>query len=223
MRSLAVLVAAASVAAFVASESVAAEPDWVDYGDEGFSIHATEVTASQFRSCVDDGACSADDVDAQCNYGNPERGDHPVNCVTYDGAERFCTWVGGRICLETEWLEACAGPEERAFPYGDQFDLAACNVQSTTDTVDGRTRATMPVGTLETCDGGLPGIRDMAGNVAEWVAPCKGDYCKFRGAGYLSNDPVDRFAACQGVCSGNQRTLRSGVVGFRCCRDFSGN
>jgi len=37
--------------------------------------------------------------------------------------------------------------------------------------------------------------------------------------GYYSNDPAARFAACRGVCSGNDKGLKSGVVGIRCCRD----
>jgi formylglycine-generating enzyme required for sulfatase activity len=59
----------------------------------------------------------------------------------------------------------------------------------------------------------------MAGNVAEWVDSCKDSYCKFRGAGYLSNDPVDSFAGCSGICSGNDKAFKSGVVGIRCCKE----
>lgn len=139
-------------------------------------------------------------------------------CVSHPGAEQVCAFVGGRLCAEQEWLSACRGTEGRAFPYGQTFDLAACNVQSETVKVAGPTRGTAPVGSQAGCEGGLAGLFDMAGNVSEWVSDCKGAYCKFRGAGHLSNDPIERFAACQGACSGNQKTLQSSVVGVRCCR-----
>lgn len=196
-------------------------PSWVAHPSQGFEITTTEVSVSQFRACVEAGACSADSVSSKCNFGASEREDHPVNCVTYGGAEQYCAYAGGRICTEPEWLAACAGAANRKFPYGNVFDLGACNAQSQTETVEGRPSTTAPVASHWRCEGGLDGLFDMAGNVAEWVDSCKGDYCKFRGAGYLSNDPVDRFAGCSGVCSGNNKSLQSGVVGIRCCRSLS--
>jgi formylglycine-generating enzyme required for sulfatase activity len=203
------------------SESPPAEaaPKWVAHPALPFSITATEITVAQFRSCVEAGGCDDATTNPACNYGKPGYSDHPVNCVTYHGAEQYCAHVNGRVCTQEEWLSACGGAQGRAFPYGDVFDLATCNVQSHTQTVEGRERGTVPVGSLLQCEGGLAGLFDMAGNVAEWVDSCKDEYCKFRGAGYLSNDPVDIFAGCSGVCSGNDRSFKSGVVGIRCCKD----
>lgn len=194
-------------------------PVWVSEPGAPFEITATEVTVRQFRVCIESGDCAVESLGESCNYDNGERDDHPVNCASYDAATDYCAHVGGRVCQETEWLEACRGQEDRAFPYGEDFDLAACNVQSTESTIPGRERTTAPVAGHEVCVGGYDGLYDMAGNVAEWVDPCKDDYCKFRGAGYLTNEPVDMFAACRGVCSGNDKSLRSGVIGIRCCRD----
>jgi formylglycine-generating enzyme required for sulfatase activity len=194
---------------------------WIRHPGRGFSIGAAEVTVSQFRDCVRAGKCAEADLNGQCNYGREGRDAHPVNCVTFDGAEKFCAWTGGRLCTEDEWLAACRGTEERAFPYGPSFDAAACNVHSNTAAAAGEAFDTAPVGASAPCEGGLPGLFDMAGNVAEWVDDCKETYCKFRGAGYLSNDPVDHFSGCSGVCSGNQKSLKSNVVGIRCCRDAS--
>ena len=92
-------------------------------------------------------------------------------------------------------------------------------MQSKTQKVEGRARETAPVASHPRCQGGLAGLFDMAGNVSEWVSDCKESYCRFRGAGFISNDPVDLFASCQSACSGNQKTLKSGTVGIRCCRD----
>ena len=181
------------------------------------SIAATEVTVAQFRACVTAGVCQADTFRA-CNYDAEGKDAHPMNCVDYHGAEQMCGFAGARVCTEPEWLEACGGFERRPFPYGDTFDLAACNSQSKEMVVPDRARGTVPVGSLPGCEGGLVGLFDMAGNVAEWVGGCKGTYCKFRGAGYFGNDPVDRFAACRGVCAGNQVDFRSPTIGIRCCR-----
>ena len=48
---------------------------------------------------------------------------------------------------------------------------------------------------------------------------CNGDYCNFRGGAYLTNDPMDRFAACGDVCAGNDKSFKNATVGIRCCRD----
>jgi formylglycine-generating enzyme required for sulfatase activity len=192
---------------------------WVRHPQRNFSISAAEVPVERFKACVNAGACEAATVNSECNYGKDERDAYPVNCVNFTGAEQYCRWSGGRLCTEEEWIAACEGTEARPFPYGAAFDAAACNVHSNSDAVAGQAFDTQPVGSVPTCQGGLPGLYDMAGNVGEWINNCKDTYCKFRGAGYLSNDPVDHFSGCGGVCSGNQKTLQSNVVGIRCCRD----
>ncbi len=193
---------------------------WIDHPDRSFSILATEVTVSQFRACLEAGRCKTETADPACNLSRTDAATHPLNCVSYDGAEQYCAYVGGRLCTEEEWLAACRGRDGRAFPYGNAYDPAACNAHSATAAVTNPSLpTTVPVGSLASCEGGLPGLFDMAGNVAEWVDACKGSYCRFRGAGYRSNDPVELFTGCSGVCSGNEKSLRSNVVGFRCCRD----
>ncbi len=186
------------------SHGVVLTPRWISVPGRALSISATEVTVQQFRSCVEAGRCPPAHFDSGCNYGDPTRGDHPMNCASELAAQDFCGAVGGRVCTQDEWLAACRGADGRRFPYGDAFDLAACNSQSSTNRVEGRPLSTAPVGSFRGCEGGLPGLFDMGGNVAEWVGPCKGTYCKLRGGSYLSTDPVDRFAACVGVCAGNQ-------------------
>ncbi len=194
---------------------------WVRHPARPFAITATEITVAQFRACLDAGACNTGAVSPGCNYGQADRADHPLNCVTYYSAEQYCAHAGGRICTEEEWLDACRGTDGRGFPYGTTFDAEACNVRSAPVTAADRPQGTAPVGGHARCEGGLSGLFDMAGNVAEWVQSCSGTYCKFRGAGYISNDPVDLFAGCSGVCSGNDKGFQSGVVGIRCCRDES--
>jgi formylglycine-generating enzyme len=227
-RTITIFAAAIVIAAAGASLALALQKQsppktagviWVRHPAKPFSVTATEISVAQFRACVKAGACKAATVNPICNYGTPGRDRHPVNCVTYFGAEQFCAFAGGRVCTEEEWLSACRGQDGREFPYGNVFDLDACNVRSATQRVAGQASGTVPVASKARCKGGLDGLFDMAGNVAEWVDHCKGSYCKFRGAGFISNDPVERFAACKGVCAGNDKSLKSAVVGIRCCKD----
>ena len=188
---------------------------WIAIEDGRVEIQSREVTAGEFKACVAEKACQLEQAGASCNVGRDDRDDHPANCVNYFGAEAYCAFVGGRLCTEKEWLAACRGPSDRDYPYGEVYDPTACNsaAHQTGTKLD-----TQAVGGRPRCEGGYDGLFDMAGNVAEWIDACKGDYCKFRGAGYLSNEPVEQFAACKAVCAGNQKTLQSGVIGFRCCR-----
>jgi len=207
----------ASVLFAQAPETQETGPAWVDWPNGGRAITATEITVAQYLACVAAGDCDSQHHQ-ECNTADGTRPDHPMNCVDYFGAEQYCAYAGGRLCTEVEWLEACRGTENRAFPYGDAFDPLACNVHSTTGAVEGDPPTSAPVASQSTCEGGFSGLYDMAGNVYEWLADCTGTYCKFRGGGYLTNEPLERFTACGGACAGNQKPLQSQTVGIRCCR-----
>lgn len=195
-------------------------PSWVAHPNQPFEIMTTEVTVAEFLACVKTGKCSQDDADPQCNVSDPLKTDHPVNCITHGGAEKVCGYLGGRLCSSVEWLAACRGGDGRAFPYGAEFSREACNVGSYENpSPSGKT--TVAVASMPDCEGGLPGVFDIGGNLSEWMSDCKEDYCKFRGAAYMTNEPVDFFAGCSDRCSGNKPDLKSGSVGARCCRDAS--
>ena len=147
-------------------------PTWVRHPGQPFSISATEITVAQFRLCLEEEQCDVGSVNASCNFGDVERDEHPINCVSHTGAEQYCDYAGGRLCTNEEWLAACKGTAARPFPYGHSFDLAACNSASATVQLPGRERGTLPVATLAQCEGGLTGLYDMAGNVAEWLSDC---------------------------------------------------
>ena len=194
------------------------EPRWVEHPAKPFAILATEATSGDFLACVAAGACKSVAVDASCSVADASRRDHPVRCITHEGAAALCGHLGGRLCTNAEWIAACRGSDDRAFPYGPEFQPSRCHVGSYENPGPGG-RDTMPVGAIPECQGGLEGVFDLSGNVSEWLADCKGDYCKFRGAAYLGNEPVEHFAGCGEVCSGNRPSLQSGTVGVRCCRD----
>jgi formylglycine-generating enzyme required for sulfatase activity len=191
---------------------------FVEHPVQPFAILATEATVADFAACREAGKCDLASVDSSCNVGRPGLDDHPVNCITHDGAAALCAHLGGRLCTSKEWLAACRGSDNRAFPYGPEFHPSRCHVGSYENPGPGG-KQTMPVGSIPECQGGLEGVFDLSGNVSEWMADCKDDYCKFRGAAYVGNEPVEHFAGCGEVCSGNKPSLKSGTVGVRCCRD----
>ena len=102
-----------------------------------FEMSRTEVTVAQYRQCVDAGACSEPQsrgvvtTDEGCNWGESGREDHPINCVDWNQAVEFATWVGGRLPSEAEWEYAAryskglAEAGSRTVPWGT--DAATCS------------------------------------------------------------------------------------------------
>jgi formylglycine-generating enzyme required for sulfatase activity len=201
-----------------AQAGTAADSRWIAHPTEPFDVLATEATVTDFLGCVSAKVCDAGSVDTACKDPADSPGELPITCIDHDGAMALCGHLGGRLCSSKEWLAACRGSDNRAFPYGPEYQESRCHVGSY-DAPGPGGRAPVAAGSIPDCVGGLPGLFDMSGNVSEWVADCKGDYCKFRGAAYVGNEPVDYFAGCGDVCSGNDKGLQSGTVGARCCRD----
>jgi eukaryotic-like serine/threonine-protein kinase len=92
-----------------------------------FQLDKTEVTVAAYEVCVRAGACTPamPHIDAswqdvtQCNSGDPDPRDDPINCVNWTQATVYCAWAGGRLPTEEEWEYAARGTEGRAFPWGD--------------------------------------------------------------------------------------------------------
>jgi len=95
--------------------------------------------------------------------------------LTRRAAADYCAGRGGRLPTDDEWLVAAAGQPGRRYPWGDTgavcrraaFGLATgpCATRgSGPDTVGAHSSGDTP-----------EGLHDMAGNVAEWVAPSGSD------------------------------------------------
>jgi formylglycine-generating enzyme len=196
-----------------------------------FEMVKTEVTVQQYRVCVDAGHCSEPDIDTYCNWGQCDRDDHPINCVDWDQARDFCTFVGGRLPTEAEWEYAArSGGKDITYPWGDEE--ATCERAIMDDGAvgcgQGRTWSvcSKPAGNSD------QGLCDLVGNVWEWTedcwhdsyngAPSDGsawvDNCEkparvVRGGSWYVDSPYFLRAAHRGwVVS----TLRRFYLGFRC-------
>lgn len=168
-----------------------------------FEIDKFEVTVADFGQCVRAGACSSDNLTmpfygvfepffmegrrveilSACNWSQPGRDSHPINCVSWYQASAYCQWAGKRLPTDLEWEKAARGADGRRFPWGDaSFDSAGAvanipdeTLRSATDDdvrvvagVDDGYATTSPVGSFPR--GASPyGACDMVGNVEEWV------------------------------------------------------
>lgn len=140
-----------------------------------FCLSKYEVSVSEYRQCVEAGACESSPLerDNGCN-GREGRENHPINCVTWDEAQVFAKWSKARLPLEIEWALAARGPELRAYPWGEGHTpscLRACyDRQDRIFTTGCNTGSTCNIGVRPL--GATPGtgIQDLAGNVGEWTA-----------------------------------------------------
>jgi iron(II)-dependent oxidoreductase len=153
--------------------------------------------------------------------------DLPITFVSWFDAHAFCAFGGKFLPREAEWERAAKGPnDDRRFPWGDDgptcknavfTPLARCEL------VPVRTGSRSPAGDS------VEGVRDLAGNAAEWVAdwyaeypgpapvgdptgPDEGSERVIRGGGVSDPSPAVRTTAR----SGAHPTNRAETVGFRC-------
>jgi len=180
-----------------------------------YKIDKYEVTAGEYKKCIDAGNCNnknADEphyeasVNDECNIYAADKGNHPMNCVSWFGAKAYCEWVGKKLPTEAQWEKAARGTQGLKYPWGNEpeanCEYAVISVyNSETDDYDNGCGkdGTWIVGSKE--KGKSPyGVYDMIGNVEEWVD----DYYA---ENYYENSPLENPA---GPDSGEHHSIRSG-------------
>lgn len=254
LRSLAAFVLTAATGAAGAVPANPAGIDWQPIA--GFEIARTETSIGQFRRYV---AATGTVTRAEKAGGGevyeagwtrkpgwtwrtpfggnrPAADDEPAVHVTYDEAQAFCRWSGGRLPTDAEWL-AAAYTEHRAtppapfqrgrtypFPTGDTPAGAQClddcgpaageraiNHGARLLRGDGHARVT-------TTPAGVNGLHDMGGNVWEWVDEPRGAAGeaerRTRGGSWWYGQEQMRARHLQG----KPGTTAVVYIGFRCVR-----
>ncbi|MDB4946827.1 MAG: Serine/threonine kinase [Labilithrix sp.] len=195
----------------------------------GYCMDVHEVTVAAYRACSDRGDCkragttnrwpgiTARDeklYDPLCNGPADDRSEHPINCVDWPAADRFCKAGGKRLPSEAEWELAARGSDGRKYPWGDEPPsprrLNACGAEcalwgkkhgTTLEalfTGSDPYPTTAPVGSFPE-GASRAGIEDLVGNVWEWTAD--------HHAAYEAGDAVDPHGPEQG----DGRVLRGGA------------
>ena len=192
-----------------------------------FWIDKFEITVEAYNSCVEMGTCDPAGLAAGCNGGRENRLDHPINCITWEQAQKYCSWATKRLPTEAEWEKAARGTDGRRFAWGDDFpSLDRMNYSDNVGT-------TASVGTYPS---GLSfyGLHNMGGNVHEWTAdfyasnyyaqsperdptgPAEGSLRVVRGASWRVGVPMEALTAT--VRQAFQPATTDNSLGFRCAR-----
>ncbi|KPF69157.1 hypothetical protein IP84_07665 [beta proteobacterium AAP99] len=183
-----------------------ANPAGIDWQPVGaFSIARTETTVGQFRRFVqatgtqtraeregggevyEAGWAKKPGWTWARPFGSPAVDDEPAVQLTFDEAQAFCRWAGGRLPTDAEWVSA-AYTEQRAqapapfvrgktyaFPTGDSPAgaqcLNDCGAAAKSRAVNGGARLLRGDGhaRVGTTQAGVNGLFDMGANAWEWV------------------------------------------------------
>jgi len=212
---------------------------WVEVSP--FSLMKSEVTAAQYYACLKAGVCSAPREGEGCVSPAPHSA-LPMNCVSWEQAQRFASWIGARLPTEIEWAFAARGAEGRLQPWG--AGPASCERV----TMLGTPESSDEVDRGEGCGLGEPspvcarpkgnspeGLCDLVGNLWEWViddwhhdyrgAPMRGAWCAtpdcspqargaktYRGGGWY-HEGSQLSATSRGFARAD---FQGAGVGFRC-------
>ena len=195
-----------------------------------FCMDEFEVTTEDYKACSGAGRCKRAGTtndwsgitekdrkafDPLCNVRDPVgRAKHPINCVDWEMAEKFCREQGKHLPTEAQWEFAARGPDGRRFPWGDDDPgaghLNACGrecvawgqkngveMRAMYDADDGFAN-TAPVGSFPK-GASRYGVQDVVGNVWEWVSDWYGEYGK------------EELREPTGPAQGEERVIRGGA------------
>lgn len=165
-------------------------------------------------------------------FGRPAQGDEPAVHLSFDEAQAFCRWAGGRLPSDAEWVRA-AYTEQRAappapfsrgstYPYPTGASpqgaicLGDCGPQAAQLAVPRGAALLRGAGHAPTgrSTAGVNGLFDMGGNAWEWVDTARGSERITRGGSWWYGAEVMRADHVQ------SKPPDTAVVyiGFRCAK-----
>jgi len=182
-----------------------------------FCLDITEVTVDAYKACVDGRKCTADNLGCDgdyakwANYGVAGRGNHPVNCVSWNQAVAYCAAQGKRLPAIYEWEWAArSGLEARKYPWGDSPPSSSNLCFGSKSTPPG----TCPAGSASG-DRSAQGIFDLGANVHEWTADVSVGWLYTRGGAWNGRDDDYLVEHEERHWPGNKPD-RYPYIGFRC-------
>jgi formylglycine-generating enzyme required for sulfatase activity len=229
-----------------------------------FCIDLYEVTAKKYKDCSDVGKCRRTTPEVEwpgitpadrklyaplCTVNDPEKQDHPINCITWDLADGYCKANDRRLPTEAEWEFATRGPDGRVYPWGDEPPTAqhlnACGSECVAwgkknkveqkalyDADDGFA-TTAPVGKYPAGRSRF-GPYDVVGNVWEWVGDWYGAYSTDSSKDPTGPDKGEKKVLRGGAFNGSFASwlhpayryqqvpkAQSHGIGFRCAKSIS--
>jgi formylglycine-generating enzyme required for sulfatase activity/serine/threonine protein kinase len=228
-----------------------------------FCIDKYEVTTEGYKACSDEGRCkragTTNDyegltdkerkaLDPLCNARDPQgRATHPINCVDWDMADKYCREQKKRLPTEAEWEFSARGPDGRKYPWGDEDPKAGLLNACGTECAAWGKKNGLEQKAMYESDDGFPntapvgsfpkgasryGVEDVVGNVWEWVGDWYGPYGPDDEKDPKGPDKGEARVIRGGAWNGsypswvrptfryrNAPTARTHGIGFRCAAD----
>jgi len=158
-----------------------------------FAVSVTEITFARWDACAAYGPCRSNVL-----AGEWGRGEQPVIHVSWEDAQDYVKWISAltgrpyRLLSEAEWEFAARGGQEgKNYSFPDaEINEYAWSARNASGPQRVGTRKANPFG-----------LKDMSGNVAEWVEDCFHDNYR--------NAPLTESAWTTGAFC-NRRVVRGG-------------
>jgi len=165
-----------------------------------------------------------------------EEGVYPQGHMSQRMANVACRNAGKRLCTMKEWMLACQGNEGLTFPYGNEAQEGACNVNRSPyvmsiffPKVQGdsynllmfndsrllRYGFLAKTGEYKKCVSPF-GVHDMDGNLSEWVVDTEKVGSERRGI-FKGEHFHGRFRGCSHGATAHMRKYYDYSIGTRCC------
>ncbi len=185
---------------------------------DAFYMDIHEVTAGDYKACVDAGECSyGGSLTSEFRTFENGKDTAPMNYVQWSDANGYCTWKNKRLPTQVEWEKAARGFKDRVegrdYPWGDASPGCDYTVMAEAGYGCG-TDSTWAVGTKH-ADVSPFGVYDLGGNVKEWTSSSltpDTTYRVVRGGSFA--DAVG-FIGASGLALARSETRRFDL-GFRC-------